>query len=223
MVQETYAFDEVGKKRRNDEHHRGGVRQKYTLNDPDRDLIRAVYGNPEYGSIEESVQYLMDRLHAPRSTVKSWAARLGLQRTRDDYWTDEEIEYLHTHIERSSIASIANHLGRTQVAVRVKAKRLKFRRVPGDNYSARSLADALGCDRRTVGRWIERGWLEATWDTDRDQWSISPKDVRTFIIVYASEIDSRRVDWTWLLDILVGPEEITKLRRKLKKGGEKYG
>src|SRR4051812_25206735 len=124
MVQATYSFDQIGQKRSSDEHHRGGVRQKYILDEPGRNLMCAVYGNPEYGTIEESIRYLMQKLCAPRSTVRSWAARLGLQRTKDRYWTPEEIEYLHSHIEKSSIASIAEHLGRTQTAIRVKAKRL---------------------------------------------------------------------------------------------------
>lgn len=214
MVQATYSFDQVGQKRSSDEHHRGGVRQKYILDEPSRNLIRAVYGNPEYGRVEESIQYLVEKIGAPRSTIRSWASRLGLQRTRDDYWTEADIEYLQAHIEKSSIASIAKHLGRTQTAIRVKAKRLKFHRVPSDNYSARGLADALGCDRRTVGRWIERGLLHARWDHERDQWSITPQAVRTFIIAYPREVDHRRADWLFLLDILVGSDEIGKIKAK---------
>lgn len=221
MGQALRAIGETGSKRQ--DGHKGGIRQKYILDDADRNLIRAVYANPEYGSVSDSVEYLMAHFNAPRTTVHGWATRMGLARTRDNYWTPEEIACLQEYYQkpsgkRASIKSIAKHLGRSEASVRIKAKRMKFHRVMGDAYTANSLADALGCDRHKVLRWIDRGWLTASREKSREdeRYCIRPEDIRQFIIAHPSEIDHRRSDWYWLLDILVGPEDIGKL--KIKKG-----
>jgi hypothetical protein len=209
MGQELRAISETGAKRTG--QHKGGIRQKYVLSEADRNLLRAVYGNPEYGSVEESINYLVKKFGVPRTTLKGWAHKLGLTHTRDDYWRPEDLAYLEEYYQkpagkRASIKSIARHLGRSEAAVRIKAKRMKFRRFSSDSYTAAALADALGCDRHKVLRWIERGWLSASIDKSREnrQYMISPKEIRRFIISYPDEIDHRRVDWLWLLDILVG-------------------
>jgi hypothetical protein len=209
MAQELRSISETGTKRTG--QHKGGIRQKYVLSEADRNLLCAVYGNPEYGSVEKSITYLVEKLHAPRTTIKGWAHKMGLTHTRDDYWSPEELAYLEKYYQkpagrRASIKSIARHLGRSEAAVRIKAKRMKFRRLRSDTYTAAALADALGCDRHKVLRWIERGWLAASIDKSREngQYAISPKDIRHFIISYPSEIDHRRADWLWLLDLLVG-------------------
>lgn len=209
MGQDLRALNEVGTKRTG--QHKGGIRQKYVLSDADRNLLRAVYGNPAYGNISESIDYLVEKLHAPRTTIKNWAHKMGLARTRDNQWTHEELAYLEEYYQkpagkRASIKSIANYLGRTEAAVRIKAKRMKFRRAQSDTYTMYALADALGCDHHKVERWIKRGWLVARRDLSRDngQYAISPKDIRRLIIEHPTEIDHRRADWIWLLDILVG-------------------
>ena len=83
---------------------------------------------------------------------------------------------------------------------------MKFRRTQSDTYTIRALADALGCDFHKVERWINNGWLDAPLDKSREngQHAIKPADIRRFIIDHPSEIDHRRADWIWLLDILVG-------------------
>lgn len=212
MTQDLRALTEVGNKRTG--QHAGGRQQRYLLSDADRNLIRAVYGNPEYGTTSESIDYLLGRLPVSRATIKIWGGRLGLARTRDDYWTEEEIAYLNENYQRpagkrASIKSIAKYLGRTEAAVRLKAKRMKFRRHTSDAYTVHSLADALGCDWHKVGRWIERGILIASREGSREdkRYSITPAEVRRFIIANPSEIDHRRADWMWLLDILVGDTE----------------
>lgn len=216
------ALSDVGAKRTG--QHRGGKPQKYFLSEADRNLMRAVYANPEYGSVSESIDYLEQKLGMPRDAIKNKAHDMGLARKRDDYWTPEEIAYLEENYQRpsgkrASIASIAKHLGRTNASIRLKAKRMKFRRTQGDAYTVRSLADALGCDWHTVGRWIDKGWLVATRDLSRedDRYSIKPEAIRKFIIAYPTEIDHRRCEWIWLLDILVGSQDIGKLDERGKR------
>lgn len=209
MTQDLMALSQVGAKRTG--QHAGGLRQKYFLSEADRNLIRAVYGNPEYGNVGESIDYLMERIPVPRRTIKGWGRKMGLARIRDDHWTPEDLAYLEEYYQkpsgkRAGIKDIAQRLGRTESAVRLKAKRMKFRRIQGDTYTICALADALGCDFHKVERWIANGWLNAPLDKSREngQHAISPSEIRRFIITYPSEIDHRRADWLWLLDILVG-------------------
>lgn len=202
------SLNQAGLKRRKD--------QRYWLDDAGRNLMQAVYGNPDYGTISESIDYLMVKLHASREAVKRWASEMGLTHTRDDLWSDEELAYLHEHFEQASVKAMAEHLGRSENAVRIKARRLKYHRVGGDNYSVQSLASILGCDWKTVAGWIHRGWLKAHLDTsiEKKQYSITPTEVRRFLIAYPRVYDHKRIDYTWLLDILVGNEEIGKIKAK---------
>lgn len=211
MTQDLTDFSQVGIKRTG--WHAGGVRQKYFLTEADRNLIRAVYGNPEYGSTGESIDYLVAKFRVPRHVVKNWGQRFGLARTRDDHWTPEDLAYLEEWYQtpsgkRAGIKDIAAHLGRTEAAVRLKAKRMKYRRTTGGTYTVHGLADALGCDWHKVERWIKAGLLKAHRDHSREdgRMAISPEEVRRFIIAHPNEIDHRRADWLWLLDILVGDE-----------------
>lgn len=209
MAQEIMTLSIIGAKRTGE--HAGGIKQIYSLSDADRNLLRAVYGNPEYGNTTDSIDYLVDKLGIPRNRLRRWAAAMGLTRTRDDHWTPEDLAYLQENYQRpsgkrASIKSIAAHLGRTEAAVRLKAKRMKFRRTTGDVYTVHGLADALGCDWHKIERWIQLGWLGAPLDKSRDDGrrAIKPDEIRRFIIAYPSEIDHRKADWIWLLDILVG-------------------
>jgi hypothetical protein len=79
----------------------------------------------------------------------------------------------------------------------------------GSFYSANSLAQALGIDPHAVTRWIKSGHLKAkfrgtarTAQQNGDIYLIHEKDVRRFILEHPTEIDLRRVDQLWFLDVL---------------------
>jgi hypothetical protein len=79
----------------------------------------------------------------------------------------------------------------------------------GSFYSAIGLAQALGIDSHAVARWIKSGHLKAksrgTARTERqngDIYLIHEKDVRRFILEHPTDIDLRRVDQLWFLDLI---------------------
>lgn len=140
----------------------------------------------------------------PRWVVKRWAQKLGLARQKEPPWTDSEMEYLQKWLHRISIAKIAKHLGRTQTAVKLKAKRLGLRK-SDDGYTLRALCQGLGCDHHKVEQWVGLGWLKGNRrETERthDMWHFNDADIRNFIFNHPLEIDPRRADWLWLVAIL---------------------
>ena len=76
-------------------------------------------------------------------------------------------------------------------------------------YSGKGLADALGIDSHVVTRWIKAGHLrpqfrgtKRTKQQGGDTYLIREKDVRRFILQHPTEIDLRKVDQLWFLDLI---------------------
>lgn len=175
--------------------------KKYFLTDQQRRMILN-----EYIGTQENITDLMYRLGAPRWRVVRWAQELGLCRrgVKAPYWTEEEERYLESHLHRQKIGIIAKHLGRTETAVKLKAKRLGVNK-KGEGYTARGLGLGLGCDSHKIIKWVEKGWLKAArrgTDCVFDYWLFLDQDIRDFLIAHPLEIDQRRMDWLWVIDIL---------------------
>ena len=82
------------------------------------------------------------------------------------HWTAEEVDYLKSQWGKYTAAAIANHLGRSELAVQKKAYALRMgpQMEAGDTISTRTLLKALGYINETnmnyawaVRRWIEYG------------------------------------------------------------------
>jgi hypothetical protein len=201
MVQPLRPFEDTGKPRTGS--NAGGVRQKYVLDEPGRRLILA-----RYDGKSETISELAERLAVPRWVVKKWGCELGLARQREPRWTTEDEEYLRRNLHRSSLGDIAKKLGRTKVAVKLKAKRLGVNKCEQVGYTMRGLCMGLGCDHKQVERWLERGWLKGTHRhterATRDVWYFSDAAIRRFVMQHPQEVDQRRFDWLWVVDVLTG-------------------
>ncbi len=93
-------------------------------------------------------------------------------------------------------------------AIHLKLKRMRFKD-DGSFYSANGLAQALGIDSHAVTRWIKSGHLKAkrrgtarTEQQNGDIYLIHEKDVRRFILEHPTDIDLRKVDQLWFLDLI---------------------
>ena len=91
----------------------------------------------------------------------------------------------------------------------LKLKRARCR-ASLEGFSARSVANCLGVDDHFVTRAIEAGRLRATRrGTARkpaqggDIWWIREKHLRAYIVDNIWEIDIRKVDKYWFVDLLV--------------------
>lgn len=198
MVQPIMDFDEIGTRRAGE--HRGGRPQKYVLDERGRRLLLGMYDGSS-----ENITRLEQMLTVPRSVVKKWASELGLTPQKAPAWTEKEIQYLETSIKKKSLDTIAKHLKRTKTAVKVKARRLNLSRVHSNGYTMLDVKLALGNDTKTISKWIEKDWLKGKRQgPNTPVWLFTDKNIRDFVIAHPNEIDPRRCDWIWMVDLLAG-------------------
>lgn len=205
MAQQLYTtFEEVGKKRTG--NHHGGVAQKWVLDEHSRRLLIA-----KYDGLPTTIDELEKKLHVPRWIIKKWAGQLGLAKQKEPRWSPEDVAFLEHNLHKKSIADIAQQLGRTKTAVKLKAKRLGINKTLQEGYTMRGLCLGLGCDHHKVQKWLEKGWLvgkrrqtERGENQGGDVWYFTDRSIRQFIMHHPHEIDQRRIDWLWVVDILAG-------------------
>ena len=192
---------------------RGGPTQKYILSAEGRQLIL-----DHYDSQPKTIDWLVEQLSPPgqlipRHVVIKWAGQLDIARAKDPPWSKDDERYLRNALHHVGPKAIARTLGRTETAVKIKAKRLDLRKiVTGGGFTLRAVCRGLGVDHHQVERWMVNGWFGGTRrDSNRrgkqrgDIWYYTAESIRELVRQHPEEIDRRRVDWTWLIEVLVGP------------------
>lgn len=208
MTQPLMAFEDIGILRTGS--HAGGCQQKYVLTEERRRMLFDLYDSTSTQTDKIASHHLFRGI--PRHKIKHWASALGLARQREPRWTAEEKEFLERNLHKMSLQAIGKHLGRTKVAVRLKAKRIGVNKCFQEGYTMRGLETGLGVDHHKIERWIGAGWLKGrrrqTERTTGDTWYFSDTAIRKFVREHPHEIDPRRADWLWLVDVLVGLGEL---------------
>lgn len=118
---------------------------------------------------------------------------------RSEHWTTAEVEILDRSFGHRTDKAIAKQLGRTVVAVRLKAKRLGMhKRTAG--FTARSVGEIFGVDGSTIGKvWIRRGLLRARRAAVREydgrvvHWIVSGTEVEAFITRHPELVDVEKM------------------------------
>lgn len=79
-------------------------------------------------------------------------------------WTKEDLEYLEENYGKYSLSNIGKKTGKSEVAVKIKAKRLGLGGVlnASDKIVATQLANLVKVDTKTLIRWIKLKGLKAT-------------------------------------------------------------
>jgi len=172
--------------------------------------IRRVY---EAGLKPGDRNRLSRALRRPAWWITRRAVELGVSTGKaNSDWSREEVQIVEETLELTPRV-VSNKLraagySRTPTAIVVKRKRLGLRQYR-DTYTARELAELMGIRcQKTVGRWIESGMLKAKRRGSgygaNDPWEIAPSAVRNLIIDFTAEIDIRKCDKFWLVDLLSG-------------------
>lgn len=185
---------------------------KYHLSEQIDQMIRAAYLERGKSRALPGLKLLAKKLGLPHWALKKRARQLGLVRTKEKPWSEPELEILARcswmSDERIRLKLKSAGFSRTTTAIHLKMKRMKFKN-DASFYSANGLASALGIDSHVVSRWIRSGSLRArARGTARgpaqngDIYLIHEKDVRRFVIEHPTEIDLRKVDQLWFLDLI---------------------
>src|SRR5271167_1001319 len=187
-------------------------RRKYIFTDQIDQLIREIYLSHRDAKTRSGIRPLARKVGMPHWALKKRARELGLARTKELPWNEPELEILARYAwmsdERIRLKLKAAGYARTVTGIHLKLKRMRFKH-DGSFYSANGLAQALGIDSHAVTRWIRSGHLKAkfrstarTEQQNGDIYLIHEKDVRRFILEHPTEIDLRKVDQLWFLDVL---------------------
>jgi hypothetical protein len=187
-------------------------RRKYLFTDQIDQLIRAIYLSHPGAKTRPGIWMLAKKVGIPHWALKKRARELGLARTKEKPWSEAELEILARYAwmsdERIRLKLKAAGYSRTVTGIHLKLRRMQFKHDPSF-YSANGLAQALGIDSHAVSRWIKRGHLRAQLrgtargeQQNGDIYLIREKDVCRFILEHPTEIDLRKVDQVWFLDLI---------------------
>lgn len=198
-----------------------GARESWP-NDPEIDArIRRLHETP---LLKGAIAEFADKIKRPRWYVSRRARELGLKtpRFKESPWTPVEIELLHktAHIGTANARAqfLRSGFNRSETAIHVKRKRehisVPQARQDAGLYSAHQLAELLGVDGKTALRWIRLGELPAKRRvTDRtaqqggDEYVVTERDVREFIITHPLRIELRKIpdsNRAWFIELLAG-------------------
>jgi hypothetical protein len=179
-------------------------KKKWFWNDIADGLLRRMYDPTVKGRSQE----IAAQLRVPRWAINRRAAALGLSRPKDRPWSVEDEADLEANFHHVSVKTLARTLGRSSTAVKLKAKRLGLRKYD-EGYTALSLAEALGVDPHWVLARIRSGKLRAsrrhterTAEQGGDSWLITDEAVVKFIRDHPYDIDLRKVDSLWFMDLI---------------------
>jgi hypothetical protein len=187
-------------------------RRKYIFTDQIDRLIRESYHDRREEKTRFNIRLLAKKVGMPHWALKKRARELGLAQSKELLWSEAELAILSRYAwmsdERIRLKLKAAGYARTVTGIHLKLKRMRFKH-DGSFYSASGLAQALGIDSHAVTRWIKSGHLKAkfrgtarTEQQNGDIYLIHEKDVRRFIVEHPTDIDLRRVDQIWFLDLI---------------------
>jgi hypothetical protein len=117
-------------------------------------------------------------------------------------WTAAEDMYLRERIGIVSVRSIAQRLGRTIDAVKVRAHRLELSRRVREGYNLADLSQVMGVAPSTARSWMRRGLLGEVHQVGGLR--VSERAVSRFIRAHPHEYDLRRVDQVWFKSVIFG-------------------
>lgn len=153
--------------------------------------------------------------HISREMAKHRATVLGLSKARkkNPPWSEEELQILErcAYQTPTLIARALRKAGfeRTASGVNIQLKRRKLDR-KGDWMGIGDVAELLGVDRSTVGRWMDQGWLRSI-HTGKIQGGgevrlVEPGALRTFLLQHHHAVRLSAVEkagaTAWLFDLL---------------------
>jgi hypothetical protein len=187
--------------------------QRYHISSQAHDEIFRTYMS---GTGAGEVADIAKKFRLPRWRVSRYALHQGWvqKQKKEPVWSDRELEILErwAHLTPERIKIRLKSAGFTRSLTGIILKRKRMRMLSNlRGQSATSLAMCLGEDSHFVTRAIKEGRLKAkrrgtarTANQGGDMWFITDHSVREYIIENVNEIDLRKVDKYWFVDIVAG-------------------
>ena len=179
-------------------------RQKYFWT-PDHDALIRRYYDP---IVKGRARDIAAHLGVPKWVVWERASALGLSRTKDTSRSPSDVAYLEANFHRVPIRQISKELVRMVAAVKRKARRLGYRK-NSEGYNTCSLSLALRVNPDWVSRRIRAGkinasrrFTERTVQQNGNSYLITEQEVFRVIREHTFEVDPRKVDQLWFLDLV---------------------
>jgi len=188
------------------------ARRKYIFTARIDERIRQIYLAHPGAKTRPGIKQLAEQVDIPHWALKKRARELGLARTKEKPWSEADVAILARCVwmsdDRIRLKLKAAGYTRTVTGIHLKLRRMRFKCDPSF-YSGKGLAQALGIDSHVVTRWIKSGHLKAqprgtarSIQQGGDIYLIREKDVRRFVLEHPTEIDLRKVDQLWFLDLI---------------------
>lgn len=189
------------------------MKTRYTITGAAHDQIFKTY---MAGTGQGEIADLADRLKLPPWKITHHAIRHGWiqKQKKEPNWSTRELEILErwAHITPKRIQLRLKAAGFTRTATGIVLKRKRMRMLSNlRGQSARSLSKCFGVDVHFVIRIIREGKLKAKKrGTARieqqggDMWFITNRNIREYILENVNEIDIRKVDKYWFVDVVAG-------------------
>ena len=200
-----------------------GREYKHKLPPGADDLIRKAYqekvGMESCTKGNHPVRDLAKKLGVPRWKITRQACCLGLiaKKKKEPDWTAPELKLLESQARFTpeNISRKFKALGYSRSITAIVLKRTRMRFLQNLNgQSANSLSLCFGVDVKAITRWIKKGYLKAERrGTSRvssqggDMYYIKDAWVKSFIVNFVDEIDLRKIDKHWLVDLLAGRQD----------------
>lgn len=123
----------------------------------DKKLLEKLYF--KQGRTQGEIAKMLD---VSQAYISNQFVKQGIKARR--LWPQEDLDYLEDKFGTISVKGIAKHLGKTEDAIIIKAKRLGLGSITNASelLNANQLAKAIGADRKTIARWINNQGLKAT-------------------------------------------------------------
>lgn len=197
--------------------------KKFIFTERIDDAIRTIYIEHPQAKTRPGVRELADRLGWPKWAVCRRARELGLARSKEAPWSEQELriaeKWAWMSDERLVLKLKAAGFSRSRTAVHLKVRRMRFKQNT-PFYTSCGLASAFGIDSHVIARWIKQGKLWAKKrETARtelqggDMYLIHENDVRRFIRENPAEFDLRKVDQPWFMDLILAPHASARVER----------
>jgi len=184
---------------------------KYFITPEAHELIKKVY---QTSSGNGEVKALAKYLKLPRWKVSRYAIQQGwiARQKKEPPWSEDELTILerNAHLSPEVLQLRLKQRGYSRTTTGIVLKRKRLRLLSSlDGQSACSLAECLGVDVHVITRAINDGRLKAQRRgmarkavQGGDIYYIRDKQVRDYIINNVHEIDIRKVDKLWFVDVL---------------------